>query len=84
MALRYVVTPELCKHCANYVPQHKTCTTSVVAVSKTAKYYDFAKSVRMDSARCGPEATRYRALPGMTGAEVNELLEAEMELRTIS
>lgn len=78
MALQYVVTPELCKHCAHYVPLHKTCTTSVVAMSKTTKYYDFAKSVRLDSARCGPAAARYTALPGMTGAEVNKLLEAEM------
>jgi hypothetical protein len=78
MALRLIITPELCKHCIHYVPAHKTCTTSVVALTKTTKYYDFAKSVRTDEKRCGPAAARFKPLPGMTGAQVNELLEADM------
>jgi hypothetical protein len=49
-----------------------------VALSKTTEYYDFAKSVRTDEKRCGPAAARYKPLPGMNGAQVNALLEAEM------
>jgi len=43
----------LCKTCVFYNPALKT---SIVAVSKTRKFYDFAKSVRLDPERCGPDA----------------------------
>jgi hypothetical protein len=49
------ITPELCKRCAFYIEREKTCSRSTVAVSKTKTYFDFAKSVRLDPARCGPE-----------------------------
>jgi hypothetical protein len=49
------ITPELCKRCAFYINREKTCSRSTVAVSKTKTYYDFAKSVRLDPERCGPE-----------------------------
>jgi hypothetical protein len=51
-----LVTPALCKTCVFYSPALKTCKTSIVAVSKTRKFYDFAKSVRLDPERCGPDA----------------------------
>jgi hypothetical protein len=54
--LDVLVTPELCKTCVFYNPSLKTCKTSIVATSKTRKFYDFAKSVRLDPKRCGPDA----------------------------
>jgi hypothetical protein len=41
----------------------KTCKTSIVAVSKTRKFYDFAKSVRLDPERCGPDAKFFTKRP---------------------
>ena len=64
------LTPALCKTCRHYVPEHKTCKTSIVAQSKTTAYYDFAKSVRYDPKRCGPEAVLYLPLPGADKGEV--------------
>jgi hypothetical protein len=79
MAARHVITPALCKTCKHYDPAHKTCDTSVIAMSKTRKYFDFAKSVRLDAARCGPMAVRYQPLPHMNGARINDILADEMK-----
>jgi len=54
--LNLFATPELCKKCVFYDPRYKTCKKSVVAISKSKEYHDFAKSVRNDPDRCGIEA----------------------------
>ena len=74
----FVPTPLLCKVCVHYDPDYKTCNTSVIAVSKTQKYYDFAKSVRQDPKRCGPSAVRFSPVSTTNGADINKILEKEM------
>ena len=54
--LNLFATPELCKKCAHYNPEDKTCARSVLAQSKSKTFYDFAKAVRNDPKRCGIEA----------------------------
>ena len=49
-------TPELCKKCIHYNSKEKTCVRSIVATSKTKVFYDYAKAVRYDPKRCGPDA----------------------------
>ena len=50
------ITPDLCKQCAFYRPADKTCARALVALSKTSQHFDYAKAVRLDPNRCGPEA----------------------------
>jgi hypothetical protein len=45
----------LCKICLYYNPGDKTCGRSLVAVSKNKVYHDYAKLVRYDAKRCGPQ-----------------------------
>lgn len=45
--------PELCKKCIHYNSNEKTCSRSIVAVSKSKIFYDYAKAVRNDQERCG-------------------------------
>jgi len=54
------VTPELCKKCVFYVPLEKTCRASGVAVVKGRVFHDYAKAVRLDPKRCGPDAKLFR------------------------
>ena len=49
-------TPELCKKCIHYNSKEKTCVRSIVATSKSKVFYDYAKAVRNDPKRCGPDA----------------------------
>ena len=49
------ITPALCKRCAFYSDRNKTCSRSVIAISKTQEHFDYAKAVRLDPSRCGPE-----------------------------
>ena len=49
-------TPVLCKKCIHYNSKEKTCVRSIVAVSKSKVFYDYAKSVRYDQKRCGFDA----------------------------
>jgi hypothetical protein len=56
--------------CAFYVTDEKTCSRSVVAVSKSGdQYYDYAKSVRLDPKRCGPDAKFFVARVGLKVVE---------------
>jgi len=54
--LNLFITPELCKKCIHYNSKEKTCMRSVVALSKSKVFYDFAKAVRYDQKRCGVDA----------------------------
>jgi hypothetical protein len=58
--LNLFATPELCKKCMHYIPKEKTCMRSVVAVSKSKVFYDFAKAVRHDPQRCGIKAVWFQ------------------------
>jgi hypothetical protein len=54
--LNLFITPELCKKCIHYKSTDKTCMRSVVALSKSKVFYDFAKAVRHDPKKCGANA----------------------------
>ena len=54
--LNLFVTPELCKMCIHYNSKERTCVRSIVAKSKSEVFYDYAKAVRYDPKRCGPDA----------------------------
>jgi len=45
----------LCKICLYYNHGDKTCGRSVVAAGKGKIYHDYAKAVRLDKYRCGPQ-----------------------------
>jgi hypothetical protein len=45
----------LCKVCLYYNPGDKTCGRSIVAASPGKVYHDYAKYVRLDKNRCGPQ-----------------------------
>ena len=45
----------LCKVCLYYNHGDKTCGRSVVAASKDKIHHDYAKAVRLDKYRCGPQ-----------------------------
>jgi len=49
-------TSELCKKCIHYNSKDKTCVRSIVAVSKSKVFYDFAKTIRNDPKKCGIDA----------------------------
>jgi len=51
--------PPLCKLCAFYLPETQTCKTSIVALSKTTVYYNFAQSVRDNPKKCGPQGVHF-------------------------
>ena len=55
--MNLVVTPELCKKSIHYNSKDRTCVRSIVATSKSKVFYDYAKAVRYDPKRCGPDAT---------------------------
>jgi len=54
------VTPELCKKCIHYNSKDRTCVRSIVATSKSKVFYDYAKAVRYDPKRCGPDVTWFQ------------------------
>lgn len=54
------ITPELCKRCAFYSPLEKTCRASGVAAVKGRIFHDYAKAVRLDPKRCGPDAKLFK------------------------
>jgi hypothetical protein len=53
----------LCKVCLYYNPGDKTCGRSLVAVSKNRVYHDYAKLVRYDARRCGPQGKWFAEIP---------------------
>ena len=70
----------LCKICLYYNPGDKTCGRSLVAVSKGKVYHDYAKIVRTDAKRCGPQGRWFEEVMGPDGlskkSPVDELFES--------
>ena len=65
----------LCKICLYYNPGDKTCGRSVFAISKAKVHNDYAKSVRLDRMRCGPQGAWYAKIP-TEKTPVEELFES--------
>jgi hypothetical protein len=65
------MAPALCQTCVHFVPKNRSCVAAKVTYS--------AIRARRDDDMCGPWAELYKPLPGMTGARVNAILEAEMQ-----
>ena len=53
----------LCKVCYYYNPGDKTCGRSLVAVSRNKVHHDYAKAVRLDPKRCGPQGKWFLESP---------------------
>jgi len=66
----------LCKVCLYYNPGDKTCGRSLVAVSKNKVYHDYAKLVRLDKMRCGPQGKWFAEIPEVTKTPAEELFES--------
>ena len=70
----------LCKICLYYNTGDKTCGRSLVAVSKGRVYHDYAKAVRLDAKRCGPQGRWFDEVMGPDGlsnkSPVDELFES--------
>jgi hypothetical protein len=49
------------------MPGDKTCGRSFVAVSKGKVHHDYAKAVRLDKNRCGPQGKWYDEVMGPDG-----------------
>jgi len=67
----------LCKVCLYYNPDDKTCGRSLVAVSKGKVYHDYAKIVRYDAKRCGPQGKWFAEVLGEESKKtvIDELFE---------
>lgn len=57
----------LCKVCMYYSSTDKTCVRSVVAVSPGKIHHDYAKFVRNDKNRCGPQGKWFTGIIGKDG-----------------
>jgi hypothetical protein len=66
----------LCKICLYYNSGDKTCGRSLVAVSKGKVYHDYAKTVRLDARKCGPQGRWFQELPAKELSPVDELFES--------
>jgi hypothetical protein len=70
----------LCKICLYYNAGDKTCGRSIVAASQGKIYHDYAKYVRLDKNRCGPNGKWFEATFGPDGLSkktpVEELFES--------
>ena len=66
----------LCKTCLYYNPGDKTCGRSLVAVSKGRVYHDYAKTVRLDAKRCGPQGRWFAEIPTKELTPADELFES--------
>ena len=69
----------LCKVCLYYNPGDKTCGRSIVSASKDVVYHDYAKSVRLDKTRCGPQGKWFEGIlakDGLSKTPVEELFES--------
>ena len=60
----------LCKICLYYDHADKTCIRSVVGVSRG---HDYAKSVRLDKSRCGPQGAWFAEVMGKDGLKAIEI-----------
>ena len=70
----------LCKVCLYYNHGDKTCGRSIVAIGKGKVYHDYAKAVRLDKNRCGPQGKWFDEVMGPDGlskkSPVDELFES--------
>jgi hypothetical protein len=70
----------LCKICLYYNIGDKTCGRSIVAASRGKVYHDYAKLVRLDKNRCGPNGKWFEEVIGHDGLSkktpVEELFES--------
>lgn len=67
----------LCKVCLHYNHIDKTCARSVVAAKKGEIHHDYAKSVRFDKTRCGPQGKWFTEVMGPDGlSPLEELMES--------
>ena len=69
----------LCKVCLYYNHGDKTCGRSIVAVSKGKVFNDYAKSVRLDKTKCGPQGAWFHEVMGRDGLSktpIDELFES--------
>jgi hypothetical protein len=57
----------LCKVCLYYNHNDKTCRRSVVAASKDVLFHDYAKTVRLDKTKCGPQGKWFEEVMGKDG-----------------
>lgn len=70
----------LCKVCMYYNATEKTCVRSIVAVSPGKIHHDYAKFVRLDKTKCGPQGKWFVEVMGRDGLSiktpVDELFES--------
>jgi hypothetical protein len=64
----------LCKGCLYYNPSDKTCTRSVIAVSRGKIHHNYAKYVRLDKNQCGPQGDWFVKMKELT--PIDELFES--------
>ena len=57
----------LCKVCIYYNSTEKTCVRSIVAASPGKIHHDYAKFVRLDKTRCGPQGKWFEGILGKDG-----------------
>lgn len=69
----------LCKICLYYNPGDKTCGRSIVAVSKGKVFHDYAKAVRLDKMRCGPQGKWYTEVMGPDGLSHKTVIDEFLE-----
>jgi len=67
---------DLCKTCLYYNPGEKTCGRSLVAVNKGRVYHDYAKLVRYDGKKCGPNGKWFTEIPTKEPTPVDELFDS--------
>ena len=67
----------LCKVCFHYNHAEKTCGRSVIAVSRGRIFHDYAKAVRLDKSKCGPEGKWFVEAFGPDGLVRPELTPLE-------
>ena len=66
----------LCKTCLYYNPSDKTCGRSLVAVNKGKIYHDYAKTIRLDKTKCGPQGKWFQEIPTKEPTPVDELFDS--------
>jgi hypothetical protein len=69
----------LCKVCMYYNSVDKTCVRSAVAATPGKIHHDYAKFVRLDKTRCGPQGKWFEGIIGKDGLSktpVEELFES--------
>lgn len=67
----------LCKICLYYDTGDKTCARSIVGISRGRIHHDYAKSVRLDKTRCGPQGAWFKEIIGKDGLSHKITIESE-------